>query len=97
MRRLPVGQLPVYQSVWEEYKSAPPECIADNPWAAAIWDGLGNAKAIAPTILAITQFDLARPEWHKYLTGEESDPKVAMQKAQDAALAEYNEAATPTA
>jgi multiple sugar transport system substrate-binding protein len=92
-----VGQLPVYTSVWDEYKSAPPQFITDNPWATAIWDGLGNAKAIAPTILAITQFDRARPEWHKYLSGEESDAKTAMQKAQDAAQAAYDEAATPTA
>ena len=92
-----VGQLPVYQSVWDEYKATPPQFITDNPWATAIWDGLGTAKAIAPTPIAITQFDRARPEWHKYLNGEESDAKTAMQKAQDAALAAYNEAATPTA
>jgi multiple sugar transport system substrate-binding protein len=92
-----VGQLPVYQSVWEEYKATPPQFITDNPWATAIWDGLGTAKAIAPTPIAITQFDRARPEWHKYLSGEESDAKTALQKAQDAALAAYNEAATPTA
>ena len=38
---------------------------------------LQNASAIAPTILGIKQFDTARPEWHKYLSGEEPDAKIA--------------------
>jgi hypothetical protein len=89
-----VGQLPVYNSVWAGYESSPPQFIADNPWADAIWKGLGNAKAITPTKISVTQFDRARPEWIKYLSGEEADAKTAMQKAQDAALAAYNEASS---
>jgi hypothetical protein len=88
----PVGQLPVYQSTWDAYASAPPEFITNNPWAQAIWDGLGAAKAIAPTKISVTQFDRARPEWIKYLSGETADAKTALQAAQDAAQAAYDEA-----
>jgi hypothetical protein len=87
-----VGQLPVYQSTWDGYKADTPAFIADNPWTTAIWEGLANAKAIAPTNIAVTQFDRARPEWVKYLSGEESDARTALQKAQDAARAAWDEA-----
>ncbi|HEY8445562.1 MAG TPA: extracellular solute-binding protein [Thermomicrobiales bacterium] len=84
-----VGQIPVYQSIWQEWEANPPDFLQANMWALDIWKGLEKASAIAPTPLAVSQFDVARPEWHKYLSGEESDPKVAMQKAMDAARAEY--------
>lgn len=84
-----VGQLPILQSKWAEWAVTPPDFVTANPWAVAVKDGLANAKAIAPSILSITQFSVARPEWIKYLSGEEADPKVAMQKAQDAVAAEF--------
>ena len=93
----PVGQLPVLQSVWAAWDASPPDWYAANPWTKSVLESLGRASAIAPTIIAIKQFDVARPEWHKYLSGEEPDPKVAMQKAQDAALAVWEQNATPTA
>jgi multiple sugar transport system substrate-binding protein len=86
---IPVGQLPVLQSVWAAYDAAPPEWYAANPWTKSVLTSLQNASAIAPTILGIKQFDVARPEWHKYLSGDEPDARVALQKAQDAALAEW--------
>jgi hypothetical protein len=94
---IPVGQLPVLQSVWAAYDASPPEWYAANPWTKSVLASLQNASAIAPTILGIKQFDVARPEWHKYLSGDEPDARVAGQKAQDAALAEYEKNATPTA
>jgi len=84
-----VGQLPILQSKWAEWAATPPDFLTANPWAVSVKDGLAKARAIAPSILSVTQFTVARPEWIKYLSGEESDPKVAMQKAQDAVAAEY--------
>jgi hypothetical protein len=84
-----VGQLPILQSKWDEWAGAMPEWLSANQWAISVKDGLAKAKAIAPSILSATQFTVARPEWIKYLSGEEADPKVAMQKAQDAVAAEY--------
>jgi hypothetical protein len=92
-----VGQLPVLQSVWAGFDAAPPDWYTANPWMKEVLGSLQNASAIAPTIIGIKQFDAARPEWHKYLSGEEPDAKVAAQKAQDAALAVYEKEATPTA
>ncbi|MER3438461.1 MAG: ABC transporter substrate-binding protein [Chloroflexota bacterium] len=86
---IPVGQLPVLQSIWAEWKSTPPDFVSANKWIFSVYDSLSRAKAIAPSILSVTQFNVARPEWIKYLSGEEPDPKVAMQKAQDAVAAEY--------
>ena len=64
----------------------------------SVFDSLGERQRNRPVrSSAIKQFDAARPEWHKYLSGEEPDAKTAGQKAQDAALAEYEKNATPTA
>jgi ABC-type glycerol-3-phosphate transport system substrate-binding protein len=84
-----VGQLPILQSKWDEWAATPPEWLSANPWAVTVKDGLAKASAIAPSILAATQFTVARPEWVKYLNGDEADPKAALQKAQDAVAAEY--------
>jgi multiple sugar transport system substrate-binding protein len=85
-----VGQLPVYQSIWDEYAANPPEWL--EPWATAIWEGLDKASAIAPTKLSKTQFDVATPFYVAYLEGEESDAKTALTKAKDAVMAEYTKA-----
>jgi hypothetical protein len=81
-----VGQLPVYNSIWAEYKANRPAWMTD--WAFAIWDGLGAAKAIAPTPLIRLQFDLGAQEYTKYLRGEEADAKTALTKAMDLVAAE---------
>jgi multiple sugar transport system substrate-binding protein len=85
-----VGQLPVYQSTWEEYEATPPEWLAD--WATAIWNGLDKAKAITPSKLSLTQFSVANPFYTAYLEGEESDAKTALTKAKDAVAAEFAKA-----
>jgi multiple sugar transport system substrate-binding protein len=87
-----VGQLPVYQTLWDEYAKQRPDWLTD--WAIAIHDGLGAASAIHPTKLAITQFNVANPFYQAYLKGEESDPKAALTKAWDAVNAEYKKSAT---
>ena len=94
---IPVGQLPILKSVWDAWAASPPDFVAANPWARSVFDSLPNASAIAPCTLGVLQFDTARAEWIKYLSGEESDAKTALQKAQDAARAVYDQQATPTA
>ena len=42
-----------------------------------------------PSGSVVTQFDVARPEWHKYLTGEVPDAKTAATNAMDAVRAEF--------
>jgi hypothetical protein len=84
-----MGQLPVYETMWEEYEANPPSWMTD--WAFAIKNGLGAAQAIAPTILAIQQFEIAAPFYNAYLRGEESDAKAALTKAMDAVRAQYEE------
>jgi len=85
----PAGQLPILQSLWAKWEANPPEWLTANPWAQEIYDSLATASAIAPSILAIKQFDTARPEWHKYLSGETPDAKTAMTAAMDAVRAEF--------
>jgi len=85
----PAGQLPILQSLWAKWEANPPDWLAANPWAVEIYDSLATASAIAPSILAIKQFDTARPEWHKYLSGEAPDAKTAMTAAMDAVRAEF--------
>jgi multiple sugar transport system substrate-binding protein len=88
--RTAVGQLPVYQTLWDEYEANRPEWLTD--WAFAIKDGLGAAQAIRPTVMSISQFNTAAPFYVAYLRGEESDAKAALDKAMDAVMAEYENA-----
>ncbi len=85
----PVGQLPVTQSTWADWEASPPDFVSANPWIFEVRDALGDAKAIAPSLLSIKQFDVARPLWHKYLSGETADAATAGQEAFDAVVAEY--------
>lgn len=85
-----VGQLPVYQTLWDEYQANRPAWLTD--WAFAIKDGLGAAQAIQPTKLSISQFTTATPFYVAYLRGEESDAKAALDKAMEAVQAAYDEA-----
>ena len=85
----PVGQMPVMQSVYAAWEENTPEFVTANPWVFAVRDSLASSRAIAPSILSITQFDVARPEWHKYLSGEVADAKTALTAAMDATRAEF--------
>ncbi len=91
-----VGQLPVYQSIWNEYRANRPAWMTD--WAFAIYDGLANARAIAPTRLSVSQFNLAAPHYVRYLKGETDDARAALQACQDAVAAEMQKTqGAPTA
>src|SRR5690606_12871432 len=89
----PVGQLPVLNSLWAGYETAPPDWLTANPWANEIWASLPNASAIVPTELSITQFNVAAPFFVAYLAGEKDDAKAALTEAWDAVNAELAKAA----
>jgi multiple sugar transport system substrate-binding protein len=79
-------QLPPYSSIYAEWDANPPEWLP--PGVGLIRGQLDVAKAIPNHLFGLSQFQIARPEWEKYLNGEESDPMVAMQAAWDAVTAE---------
>lgn len=84
------GQLPVYQSLWEDWRSTPPDWMEE--WAFLVADQLPASRAITTHKFGLTQFQIGQPLWEKYLKGEESDPRNALQAAQDAVLAEVEKA-----
>lgn len=88
---IPVGQMPALKSTWETWKATPPDFVAANPWVWTIYDRMaaGTATEIAPCVLSVTQFFLARDEYVKYLNGEQADPRAALQAAQDVVVAEF--------
>jgi len=93
-----VGQMPVYKSLWAEWAKTPPDFIAKGAtWAPSVWAGLERAKAIDPTIMAVKQFNVARPEWVKYLTGDVKDAKTALTSALNAVFAEWKKETGKTA
>jgi ABC-type glycerol-3-phosphate transport system substrate-binding protein len=93
----PVGQLPVLNSLWEEYAATPPDWLTANPWATSIWESLPNASAIHPSKLSITQFNVAAPFYKRYLSGETADARQALTEAQDAVMAEFAAQGGPSA
>jgi multiple sugar transport system substrate-binding protein len=80
------GQLPVYQSLWEEWQASPPDWMKD--WAFLVFEQLPASKAITTHKFGLSQFQIGQPHWETYLKGEESDPRKALQATQDAVLAE---------
>ena len=51
-----------------------------------------QARAITNHLFGLTQFQIAKASWEKYLTGEVDDPMVAMEEARDVVLAEVAKA-----
>lgn len=83
----PVGQVPVYQSIWDKWDSEQPEWVA--PWAYLVRDQLARSAGIHVNKFGFTQFfSIGDQYWHRYLTGEEPDPRKALQDARDAVIAE---------
>jgi hypothetical protein len=80
------GQLPSYQSIYAGWNANKPDWMQD--WVPLVFDQLKVARAIPNQKFGLTQFNIGQPYWEKYLTGEESDPKVAMQAAFDAVQAQ---------
>jgi ABC-type glycerol-3-phosphate transport system substrate-binding protein len=80
------GHLPPYQSIYADWNSNRPDWLL--PFVGLIRDQLDVAKAITNHLVGLSQFQIGKPHWEEYLTGEESDPKVALKNTWDAVTAE---------
>ncbi|MEM7031424.1 MAG: extracellular solute-binding protein [Chloroflexota bacterium] len=80
------GHLPPYQSIYADWNADRPEWLL--PFVDLVRGQLDVAKAITNHLFGLSQFQIGKQHWEKYLTGEESNPMVAMQAAKDAVLAE---------
>jgi ABC-type glycerol-3-phosphate transport system substrate-binding protein len=87
------GQLPPYKSVYAKWEQEKPDWLQAEPWVALVRGQLDVAKAIPNHAFGLSQFQIGKPLWEKYLKGEESDPKKAMQEAKDAVVAEIKKTA----
>lgn len=85
-----VGHLPPFASTWDAWESDRPEWLPD--WADFLQGQLERGRAIETTTFGVQQFNIGQPEWETYLTGEESDPRVALENAMEAVLAAVEEA-----
>jgi len=82
------GQLPPFASIYADWEANPPDWLQAQPWVQLVRAQLDVAKAIPNHAFGLQQFVIGQPLWEKYLTGEESDPVVALQAAKDAVVAE---------
>ena len=82
------GQLPPYQSIYQDWAKAPPDWLTAQAWVPVVRAQLDVAKAIPNHQFGLTQFQIGQPIWEKYLKGEEKDPKKVMQECKDAVVAE---------
>jgi multiple sugar transport system substrate-binding protein len=80
------GQLPVYQSLWTNWKNDRPDWMRD--WALLVFNQLKVSKAIKTHKFGLSQFVLGQPHWQKYLTGKAKNPRDALRETQKAVLAE---------
>jgi hypothetical protein len=80
--------VPPYASLYTKWKEENPTWIQDQEWVWPLRDALDTAVAIKNHQFGLSQFQIGKPYWEKYITGEESDPKVALQEAYDAVTAE---------
>ena len=80
------GQLPPYQSIYAGWDANRPDWLPD--FVGLLTGQLPNARAITNHAFGLTQFQIAKSEWEKYLNGSEPDPMIAMQGARDIVLAE---------
>jgi multiple sugar transport system substrate-binding protein len=80
------GQLPPYKSIYAGWDASKPDWMP--PFVGLVRGQLDQAKAINNNLFGLNQFVIGKPIWETYLKGEESDPKVAMQKVVEAVNAE---------
>src|SRR5581483_3810640 len=86
------GQLPPFKSIYAKWEKDQPDWLKAEAWVPLVRAQLDVAKAIPNHAFGLQQFVIGQPLWEKYLTGEEKDPKVAMQAAKDAVAAEIKKA-----
>jgi len=80
------GQLPPYKSIYAEWDAKKPDWMPAFP--GLVRGQLDRARAINNNLFGLNQFVIGKPIWETYLKGEESNPKVAMQKVVEAVHAE---------
>jgi multiple sugar transport system substrate-binding protein len=80
------GQLPPYKSIYAEWDAKKPDWMP--PFVGLVRGQLDRARAINNNLFGLNQFVIGKPIWETYLKGEESNPKVAMQKVVEAVHAE---------
>ena len=80
------AQLPPYVSIYADWNSNKPDWLPE--FVALMRAQLDVARAIRNNFFGLSQFQIGKAHWEKYLTGEEKDPKVALQAAKDAVKAE---------
>jgi multiple sugar transport system substrate-binding protein len=82
------GHLPPYASIYAEWETSQPEWLTSQTWVPLVRGQLEVAQAIPNHAFGLSQFQIGKQFWEKYLTGEEPDPMVAAQAAKDAVVAE---------
>ena len=80
------GQLPPYKSIYAEWDATPPDWMP--PFVGLVREQLERARAITNHKFGLSQFQIGKGIWEKYLTGEVTDPAVVMQEVMDAVTAE---------
>lgn len=80
------GQLPPYNSLYAEWDANAPDWMPE--FVSLIRGQLGQARAITNHLFGLSQFQIGKASWEKYLSGEVEDPMVAMQEAKDVVQAE---------
>ncbi|MBI1878062.1 MAG: ABC transporter substrate-binding protein, partial [Chloroflexi bacterium] len=86
------GQLPPFKSIYAVWEQEKPDWLQKETWVPLIRAQLDVAKAIPNHAFGLQQFVLGQPIWEKYLKGEVSDAKAAMQETKDAVAAEVKKA-----
>lgn len=84
------GQLPPYQSIYDGWDADRPDWMPD--FVGLIREQFGQARAITNHLFGLSQFQIAKPSWEKYLTGEVENPMAALEEARDVVLAELAKA-----
>ncbi len=80
------GQLPPYASIYADWAADRPEWMP--PFVDLVRGQLDRAKAITNHLFGLQQFVIGKPIWEAYLTGSESDPRVALANVVEAVQAE---------
>lgn len=84
------GQLPPYQSLYANWDADRPDWMPD--FVGLIREQFGEARAITNHLFGLSQFQIAKASWEKYLTGEVDNPMTAMEEARDVVQAELAKA-----
>ena len=81
------GQMPPYASIYTAWEEETPDYVASQPWVPLVRSQLDAAMAIPNHAYGLSQFQIGKEHWDRFLTGEETDPVVALQAAKDAVVA----------